>query len=77
MKSLKITKGQSESIYRRRTDNTMAKEKVQKDKQRSTKHTHKTKDQVTRTPLQTGGELRFSYIFLFRFLYGSRSPVRE
>jgi hypothetical protein len=25
------------------------KEKVQKDKQRSTKHTHKTKDQVTRT----------------------------
>jgi len=27
------------------------KEKVQKDKQRSTKHTHKTKEQVTRTPL--------------------------
>jgi hypothetical protein len=27
------------------------KEKVQKDKQRSTKHTHKTKDRVTRTPL--------------------------
>ena len=26
-------------------------EKVQKDKQRSTKHTHKTKDRVTRTPL--------------------------
>jgi hypothetical protein len=24
--------------------------KVQKDKQRSTKHTHKTKDRVTRTP---------------------------
>ena len=33
------------------------KEKVQKDKQRSTKHTHKTKDRVTRTPLSTGGEL--------------------
>ena len=33
---------------------------VQKDKQRSTKHTHKTKDQVTRTPLKTGGELRCS-----------------
>jgi len=33
------------------------KEKVQKDKQRSTKHTHKTKDWVTRTPLNTGGEL--------------------
>jgi len=29
---------------RRRTDNTMTKEKVQKDKQRSTKHTHKTKE---------------------------------
>jgi predicted peroxiredoxin len=29
-----------------------------KDKQRSTKHTHKTKDRVTRTPLKTGVELR-------------------
>ena len=29
-----------------------------KDKQRSTKHTHKTKDRVTRTPLKTVGELR-------------------
>jgi hypothetical protein len=36
------------------------KEKVQKEKQRSTKHTHKTKDRVTRTPLKTGGELRYS-----------------
>ena len=27
-------------------------EKVQKDKQRSTKHTHTTKDRVTRTPLK-------------------------
>jgi predicted KAP-like P-loop ATPase len=26
--------------------------KVQKDKQQSTKHTHKTKDRVTRTPLR-------------------------
>jgi hypothetical protein len=33
------------------------KEKVQKDKQRSTKHTHKTKDRVTRTQLKTGNEL--------------------
>jgi hypothetical protein len=32
------------------------KEKVQKDEQRSTKHTHKTKDRITRT----GGELRCS-----------------
>jgi len=29
------------------------KEKVQKNKQRSTKHTHKTRDRVTRTPLKT------------------------
>jgi hypothetical protein len=36
------------------------KEKVQKDKQLSTKHTYKTKDRVTRTPLKTGGELRCS-----------------
>jgi hypothetical protein len=32
--------------------------KIQKDKQRSTKHTYKTKDRVTRTPLKTGGEFR-------------------
>ena len=37
-----------------------SKEKVQKDKQRFTKHTYKTKDRVTRTPLKTGGELRCS-----------------
>jgi hypothetical protein len=30
------------------------KEKVQKDKQRSTKHTHKIKDRVTRTPQSLG-----------------------
>jgi hypothetical protein len=36
------------------------KDKVQKDKQRFTKHTHKTKDLVTRTPLKHGGELRCS-----------------
>ena len=33
------------------------KENKQKDKQRSTKHTHKTKDRVTRTTLKTRGEL--------------------
>jgi hypothetical protein len=35
----------------------MAKRKSTKDKQRSTKHTYKTKDRVTRTQLKTGGEL--------------------
>ena len=38
----------------------MAKRKGTKDKQRSTKHTHNTKDRVTRTPLKTGDELRCS-----------------
>jgi hypothetical protein len=36
----------------------MTKKKRQKDKERSTKYTHKTKDQVTRTLLKTGSELR-------------------
>jgi hypothetical protein len=36
------------------------KEKGQKDKQRTTKHTNKTEDRVTRTPLKTGGDLRCS-----------------
>ena len=33
-------------------------EKVQMDKQRSTKHTHQTKDRETQTQLKTGGERR-------------------
>ena len=44
-KSLKLPKGQPESVYR------WPNEKVQKDKQRSTKHTNKTKDRVTRISL--------------------------
>ena len=56
---MKIPKGQSESVNQR-TDNTWPKEKVQKNKQLYTKHTYKTKDRVTRTPLKTGGELRCS-----------------
>jgi len=32
----------------------------QKKKYKTTKHTHKTKDRVTRIPLKTGGELRYS-----------------
>ena len=36
------------------------KEQVQRDKQRSIKHTFITKDRVTRTPLKTEGELRCS-----------------
>ena len=45
----------------------MAKRKGQKDNQRSTKHTHKTKDRVTRTSLKTGVNKQttlFSRLFL-------------
>jgi hypothetical protein len=49
------------------------KEKVQRDKQRSTKHAYKTKDRVTRTPPKTGGELRCSGFknmdLLFHIMY--------
>jgi hypothetical protein len=38
----------------------MANKKVHKDKQRSTKHTYKAKDRVTRTPLKAGGERKCS-----------------
>jgi hypothetical protein len=34
------------------------KKKRQQDKQRSTKHTYKTKDRVTRTPLKTNNDLQ-------------------
>jgi len=47
------TKG---AIRIRKSTTQWPKEKGQKDKQRSTKHTHKTKDRVTRTPLNTGGQ---------------------
>jgi len=55
-KSLKIQRG-NYNLYIEEQTTQCANEKVQKDKQRSTKHTHKTKDRVTRTPLKTGGEL--------------------
>jgi hypothetical protein len=81
-KTLTKPKGQSESVYRRRTDNTMAKRKKHKrtnnDLQRSTKHTHKTKDRVTRTPLKIGRVISPSHIcvgscFLFcPFSFGYR-----
>jgi predicted choloylglycine hydrolase len=60
LKSLKISKGQSESVYRRRTDNTMAKRKRTKGQTTIYKNTYKPKDRVTLTPLKTGGELMCS-----------------
>ena len=54
-KSLKIPKGGNQNPYIEEEQTTQwPKEKVQEDKQRSTKHTHKTKDRITRTPLKTG-----------------------
>jgi hypothetical protein len=55
-KSLKKPKGGNQNPYIEEEHTThWPKEKVQKDKLRSTKHTHKTKDRVTRTLLKTGG----------------------
>jgi hypothetical protein len=60
-KRLKIPKGGNQNPYIEEEQTTQwPKEKVHRDKQRSTKHTHKTKDQVTRTPLKTWSELRCS-----------------
>ena len=56
---MKIPKGGNQNPYIEEQLTTQwSKEKVQKDKQRSTKHTYKTEDRVTRTPLNTGYELR-------------------
>ena len=56
---MKIPNGGNQNLYIEEQTTQWPKEKakLQKDKQRSTKHTHKTKDRVTRTPLKTGGEL--------------------
>jgi hypothetical protein len=51
------TKGDNQNPYIEEQTTQWPKEKVQKDKQRSTKHAYKSKDRVTRTPLKTGGEL--------------------
>ena len=58
--SLKIPKGNQNPYIEEEQKTQWSKEKVQKDKQRTRKHTYKTKDRVTRTPLKTGGELMCS-----------------
>ena len=58
-KSLKLPKGnQNLYMYIKEQTRQWAKEKVQKDKQRSIKLTYKTKDRVTLTPLKTKGVFR-------------------
>ena len=54
------TKRGNQNPYIEEGQTTQWPKKLQKDKQRSTKHTCKTKDQVARTPLKIGGELRCS-----------------
>ena len=58
-KSLKIRyqRGNQNPYIEKEEKAQWPKEKVQKDKQRSTKHTYKTKDRVTQTPLKTRSEL--------------------
>ena len=58
MKSLKIPKGNQNPYIEEEKTTTMIKRKTYK--QRSTKHTHKTKDRVTRTPVKPGCDLRCS-----------------
>jgi len=55
---LEIPKGNQNPYIEEEQTTQCPKEKVQKDKQRFTKHTHNTKDRVTRTPLKAGGEHR-------------------
>ena len=59
VKQISMLYEESESVNRRRTDSTMVKRKRTKG-QTTIYKTYKTKDRVTRTPLNTGGELRCS-----------------
>ena len=56
-KSLTIPKGNQNPHIEEEQTTQWPKEKVQMDKQRSTKHTLKTKDRVTRATPKSGGEL--------------------
>ena len=46
--------------YQRGNQHRQHNDQKEKDKEWSTKHTHKTTDRVTQTPLKTGGELMYS-----------------
>jgi len=59
-KSLKYQRGNQNPYIEEKQTAQSPKEKAQKDKQRSTRYTYKTKVRGTRTPLKTGGELRCS-----------------
>ena len=53
-------RGNQKSYIEEEQTTLLPKQKVQKDKQRPTKHSYKTKDRVTRIPLKTEGELMCS-----------------
>ena len=57
---MKIPKGYQNPYIEEDQTTQWPKEKVQKDKQRTTKHTHIAKDEVTRTPLTTGDQFKCS-----------------
>ena len=62
-KCLKIPKGQSKFVNRRKKERKKERQhngQKKKDKQLSTKYTHKTEESVTRTPLKTGDEYYFN-----------------
>ena len=59
-KSMKIPKGYQNLYIEEEQTTQWSKEKGKKGNQRSTKHTHKTKDRVTRTPQNTRGDSRCS-----------------
>jgi hypothetical protein len=73
---LKIPKEQSEYVNRRRTDNNMFKIKRLKGKKRSTSHTHKTKDRVTRTPLNTGFFAIYQLITFDRLFFSKYNTAK-
>jgi len=59
-KSWGIQRGKQNPYIEEKQTTQWPTEKVQKDKQRSIHHTHKTKDRVTRTPLKSGEKPRWS-----------------
>ena len=60
-KSLKIPNGLSDSVNRKRRDNTIAQKKKTKRTNNDLQDiTHKTKDRIARTPFKAGSDLKCS-----------------
>ena len=66
---MKIPEGGNQNLYIEEEQTTQwPKVKVKKDKQRSTKHTHKTKDRVTRTSQKTVMNVTI-HLFVFMLIH--------